>query len=429
LDGSQNDPFAKAIKSVKEYKKAVKDSEGQTSDTSEKSKAMFGAIGGAIDGAGAIFGSVTGALQGLGIGTDKYTQATLKNVEGLLGGMGNLAKGIASGNPVDIVKGSIEILTNAIELFNKKDKKLEKQIDGYKANLAALQKSYADLDKAVQNSVGESIYSDQASQIENLKRQQQELIKARDAESQKKKKDQGKIDEYNRQIDEIPGKIEEIQNAISQNLIQGTFKDLSNALADALTDAFKSGEDGMAAMDKSFNAFIGNAIKNSLKLKLIEPIIAGLTKDLVDYAKGNGNSIVGFDFSKYKSDLQNAGKTFTDALNANKEFFEDAAKGAGKQGELSKGIQGITETTANRLEAEFGGLRLAQLQLVSITQTNHSQIMAMNTQKLNSLIQIEINTRGTKENTDHLSPIRTALESIDKKTSDTNAKLRGGGII
>jgi tape measure domain-containing protein len=305
------------------------------------------------------------------------------------------------------------------------DKRIDRQIDGYKAQLASLQDAFAALDRAVQNSVGESIYTDQAKQIENLKKQQAELIKARDAESKKKKADQGKIDEYNKQIADIPNQIADIEKAISENIIQGSFKDLANSLADSLVDAFKTGENSIEAMDKSFNAFIGNAIKNSLKLKLLEPIIKALTDDLVDYAKNNNNSIIGFDFAAYKDKLKAAGAVFTDALEANKEFFEDAAGGASKN-TLSKGIQGITETTANRLEGEFGGLRLAQLQLLSVTTTNHGQLLAIHTQKLSALIQIEINTRGTKDNTDHLQPIRTALESIDKKTSD--AKLRGAGI-
>lgn len=96
---------------------------------------MFGSISGAVQSRFSNFGEVTNALSSLGIGTDEATQKVFQNVQGILGGVGDLAKGIASGNPVDIIKGSISILTNAIDLFNTKDRKLEKQIQGYRINL------------------------------------------------------------------------------------------------------------------------------------------------------------------------------------------------------------------------------------------------------------------------------------------------------
>jgi hypothetical protein len=431
LDGTNNNPFQQAYKGITEYREALKNAKTDSIGLADAQSRMFNGIAAGAQAANSIFGDVTGALSNLGIGNDKYTQATLKSIQGLLGGVGDLAKGLASGNPVDIIKGSISILTSAIELFNTKDKKLEHQIDAYKADLASLQKAYAELDKAVQNSVGDSYYTDSAKEIENLKQQQQDLIKSRDAENAKKKTDGNKINEYNKQIDAIPDKIEAVKKAISQNLIQGSFKDLSNSLADALTTAFQAGQNGIASMDASLNSFIGNAIKNSLKLKLIEPIIKSLTDDLVKYAQGNNNSIVGFDFKSYKDKLNSAGKTFSDALNANQEFFVGTAANASSSSSnsLSGAIKGITAPQADLLAGQFGGLRLAQLELTKVTQTNHFELMQANTNKLNNLIKIEANTGRTANNTDRLANMELALASINSKMGKNADALGGAGKI
>jgi hypothetical protein len=391
--------FSKVADAYKKYQDAR-----ASGDSSKEFKNLAGAAGAAASDVQGVFDSVVGGLNELGIGTDKYTQATVKNVSGILGGVADLGKGLASGNPVDIVKGSVAILTNAIELFNFKDKKLERKIDAYKADLASLQDSYEKLDRAVQNSVGESIYADQAAQIENLKKQEQDLIGARNAEQSKKKTDAGKVAEYNKQISDIPNKIDDINKAIAANLIQGSFKDLSNSLADALTGAFQAGEDGIDAMDKSLNSFIGNAIKNSLKLKLIEPIVKSLTDDLVAYAKGNGNSIVGFDFTSYKEDLKTAGTTFTDALNANKDFFLNTADGADAP---KSNLQGsIKRELTEQTGSELAGLYRASYDLSK--------------QELAVLI-------GVKDISSNqlliASKSLTALEAIQANTLDTVNKL------
>lgn len=286
------------------------------------------------------------ALGNAGIGGEEL-QDTFKNVIGVLEGAGQLVSGIASGNPIDIVTGSINLLSSAIGLFNRKDKNLQKQIEGYQRQLKSLEQSYKQLDRAVQNSAGFDIYANQDEQIKNLQQQQVKLTQMRDAEASKKKKDQDKIDQYNEQIADIPNKIDDINKAISENLIQGTFRELSNSLADALTSAFQAGEDGIAAMDKSLDQFIANAIKNSLKLAFFDKDIKQFTEDMTAYAKANGNSIVGFNFDLWRAKFKVDADNFNAGLEANKEYFDidDDSSSA-----LNKGIKGITQETASALE-------------------------------------------------------------------------------
>src|SRR5690606_30801548 len=123
----------------------------------------------------------------------------LSNVMGIVDGIGQIGEGIASGNPVDIITGSIRVLTNAIDLFNRKDRKLQKQIDGYKAQLEALGRAYRQLEKDIANSVGNEYYADSDAAIANMEAQIVAIERMRKAEQDKKKTDKGKIAEYDEQ--------------------------------------------------------------------------------------------------------------------------------------------------------------------------------------------------------------------------------------
>lgn len=426
VNGTQNNPFARISESIKRYQDQLRSADANSTVTKNVQKDMFAAIS---DGAGAasqVIGDVAGSLQELGIGGEGL-QDTLKGVQGILDGASGIAKGIASGNPVDIITGSIKLLTSAITLFNTKDKNLEKQIKKYQDQLKSLGKAYAQLDRDVQNSVGTSVYSDQAAQIENLKQQQIALTKARDAERGKKKADQGKIDEYQNQIDSIPGQIEDVQKAIAQNLIQGTFKDLSNSLADALTSAFAAGEDGIAAMDKSLDAFIANAIKGQLRIALLEAPIKKFTDELTEYAKGNNNSVLGFDFDKYKDELKKAGANFNDALKGAGDFFKDTGTATGGSNSNAVSRAQITEETGSRLE----GIARVQYdeikrQTLVLTTTDKS-IGLMYKGVMDSFVELQAinaNTFRTANNTDLLN---NKLDAIIANTKPT-VTPRGQGI-
>lgn len=428
-----NNAFKSIVNSIKNYRDALKSLPSDSIGVKEAQSDMFGSIANGAADASAVIGDVANSLSELGIGGEGLQDA-LKGVQGIMDGAGSIAKGIASGNPVDIVTGSIKLLTSAIQLFNVKDKKLEKQIQGYKDQLDSLGNAYKQLERDVQNSVGESIYSDQAAQIENLKNQQIALTKARDAERSKKKADQGKIDEFQNQIDAIPGQIEDIQKAIGQSLIQTTFKDLANALSDAFVEAFSAGEDAAGRFDVVFKKVIANAISNSLKLKILDPVVKKFTDDLTAYASTNGNSVIGFDFDAYKKQLKDAGDLFTAGLKGSEEFFKDVANAAsGATPTAVTGVitsAGLTEDSANKAmgtwRGTFDNTKMINLNVMAGNKIN-SDIYAIATQNLSLQVKIEANTLRAANNTDNLEAI---LKKIDNNTSSGSSyqSLLNGGV-
>ncbi|MFD2597322.1 hypothetical protein ACFSQ3_00040 [Sphingobacterium corticis] len=413
---------------LNKYREAIKKYGKESVEAKQAQAGMFTALSRDLQMASQAIGEVGGLLGSLG--ASDGLQETVGKVSGLVGSMGELAAGIATGNPIAIISGSISTLTKVIDLFNTKDKKIQKQIELYQKRLDSLSKTYSKLQDQINNSVGESFYKDSQEAIKNLKAQQKILEQSARAESSKKKADQNKIKEYRDQIDEKQREIKEIERSITQNLVQTTFKDLANELTNALVSAFEAGEDAIGSMDKVFDQFIKNALVNSLKLKMIEPIINDMIDQVADYMEDNDNSIEGFDFEKWKNKLSDSSEDFTKALEKAYEGLglEKDSQKSGSAGELNKGIASITENTANRLEAEFGGLRIAQLQLLEITKLQHSSFISISSDHLAKLNAIENNTFRTANNTDKLTGIETAIVELNKKVTNGDMLRRGAGL-
>ncbi len=405
------------------YRAAVK-AYGKDSDEARKAqKQLFASFSEDISKAQAIISSLDQGLQTLGV---SGFEDVFKNVQGILDG----AMDIASGNPIGMITGGIKVLTNAISLFNTKDKKLQKQIDAYKDQLDSLGKAYDRLQGKLNNS-DTNYYENQDLVLKNLDEQEKAVRAMMKAEEDKKKTDKEKIKSYRDQLDDINKRREEIEKAVRQMRLQTDINSLSQSITDALLSAFEAGEDGIESMDKAFDKFIKNALVNSLRLRLINPIVEDMVNKLDQYMAKNDNSPVGFNFDYWRDRLNGVGKTFNEAMeNAFAGLgLEKESSSSTEKGSLKNDIQGITEQQAGRIEAEFGGLRLAQLQLLETTKSNHNQIFMIASDKLAQLVAIQQNTYRTANNTDRLANIENAIVSLNNKVSNSDAARRGAGLI
>ncbi|MDM8174794.1 hypothetical protein QT327_10575 [Olivibacter sp. 47] len=415
-------PFIGFAKSLKEYKNILKDTSASEADK-KLSLQKLGSTGAeAFASISAIIGSVGDGLERIGVGSEGLIE-TIGKLANITGGLSEFSKGLAdfatTKNPTGIITGAIKTITSVIDLFNTKDKRLQKQIEGYQKALRSLEQQYNQLQRSIENSVGSSYYDDSAAAVKNLQEQVKNLTAARDAESKKKKADKDAIDAYNDQIIAANNAIQDLQKTVSEQLLQTNFKQLSDNLANALLTAFEAGENGIEALNDTFDQFIKNALANSLKLKLIEPLMKKMTDDLTKYMLGNDNSLVGYDFTSWRKQLEDAGKDFNEAL-------DEAYKGLGlskNSQESDKGITGqinrsITEDTANKWMG-------AQLNIYSITKNLYSEAqlqskiqqncLNMATKSLNTALNIEKNTAAT---VDRLDTAVGYLIAIAKNTGD-----------
>lgn len=116
----ERNPFKSLISSIKEYGKAADDESKKKALTN-----MFESASGAIELVGGAFDAVTSGLEKMGVTMDEQTQAIIGDIGGILDGAGQVASGIATGNPLSIIQGSVGLLSSAFDLFNSRDRKAE----------------------------------------------------------------------------------------------------------------------------------------------------------------------------------------------------------------------------------------------------------------------------------------------------------------
>lgn len=336
-DGNKTS-FGRLGESIKNFRKELNASGSDSGKVASSFKKLSSDISDVAQDVNQVIGSIAQSIQQLNIG-DENTDKMLSNVMGVVDGIGELGKGISNGNPVAIITGSIKLLTNAIDLFNNKDRKLQKQIDGYKNQLDSLGKAYQKLQKDISNSVGNSYYADSDAAIANMEAQITAIERMRKAETDKKKTDKGKIADYDKEIIGLRDSIEDTQRAISEMLLQSDFKSFSDNLASALVSAFEAGENAIDAMNKTFEQFIKDAIANSLKLEYIEPIVKDMMESATSYARGNENSLLGFNWEAWKGKLAGASEEVFSALDSVYKGL-DLSKGSDTVSQADRGLSG-----------------------------------------------------------------------------------------
>lgn len=275
------------------------------------------------------------------------------------------------------------------------DRKKEKAIKGWKNEVEGLKTAYDELTRSVEKSMGEAYYQSQIKVIENLKQQQALLIQMRDAEASKKKADEGKIAEFNQQIQDNNNKIEDIIESMSKSIAQTDAKALANQLADALIEAYGKGEDAATAYGKVADNVMRDAVKNALKMQFLEKPMQDMIKQLIKNMGFNADGSGSFDGltdaerEQLKAMMANASNNYMQALGAYSDLFGESAMNASS---LSGAIKGVSEETASVLAGQMNAMRIMQAEALKVHQDSNTVLRL----SLTSLTQIEINTRYNK---------------------------------
>ena len=431
LDGLQQqvvggkNPFKLLVDSIKQYEKAA----DGTIEKKQQFVQMFTAIGSSIDLVKGSFDSIVGALKDMGLAGDEMTQEILGDISNMMAGSAQLAKGIASGNPLDIIQGGVSLITSAINLFDSTSRRIRKEMKQHEKQLKVLQRAYAQLSWETDNAVGEGYYTSAQKEIENLKKQQKEYQELARLEQSKKSKDRDddKVQEYLSNAEDAARQIKDLEKEITESLVQTNFKELAGELADVWADAFGNMEDSAESFEEVWNTTIANAVKNSLKLKLIEPIVNQFTQSLADYMGANNNSVVGFNFDYWKKMLKNAGEAFTDGLQGFEEFFRYMGDEVEDASDTLEGqIKGVTEETAGKLAGEITAIRIRQVDMLLVQQDIRSCMQSVDSTIRSCITYLNTISTNTGASSRYLFEIRTQLNDI--KTTIASDPLRAKGL-
>lgn len=288
------------------------------------------------------------------------------------------------------------------------DKRLEKQVKRHKAEVDKLKDAYRGLESAIKDALGDETRKLQLQQIQNLREQNRELEKMRDAESKKKKKDKEKINQYNQQILDNKDRIKEMQEGIVRDILQTDAKDAADKLGDALVEAFMRGEDASEALRDKATDMIRDIAKQWVKMqlqKMIQPQLDKLLQNLGFKSDGTGefNPLNQSQIDEFKNGIAQLSSQVQPWLDSVKDMLGtlDAEKLQGLKGD----IKGVTEKTAGALEAQINAMRVNQVSGLEVMRNSLLQ-----------LSQIEANTRNLIE-------MRKDLKELNQKTKQGLAGL------
>ena len=403
----QRNPFLALIDALKKYKKE---------ESSANLKDLAKSLSGSIDMIKGTFDQVVGSLDKLGIKGDEQTQEVLASVSGMLGGASNLAMGIATGNPLQIIQGSIDLIINGINLIGgAKGRQLDRTIKEHEANVRRLEKAYQDLERAVDKALGNARYDSQKQLIDNLKKQREEYANMYQAENSKKKADEGKLDEYRDAMKDNQREIEDIVKGIREEILGMSTESAANELGNALIDAFAAGENAAEAWGKKVDDIVGNVIRKMLIQKLVEePVGNIINKYMAKWVDKNGN-FLGFDgimnsAAAMGNELSGLGAGLSEALNMLpdeiKKYFTGGDDPASP---LTGALKGMSEDTASLMSGYINAIRINQIEGISMMR---SQLLAL--QQISSNTSHNVNLTKIPE---MLSVLKTMANSDSLRTS------------
>jgi hypothetical protein len=406
----ERNPFAGLVQGIKDYQKAGDDAAKKKAlqDSAMSTAAVF-------ELASQMLKTVTNSLETLGVTMDEETQTVLNDVGGLLDGGAKLAEGIATGNPLAIIEGSIGVISNGIDLiWGANDRKANRSIRQHAAAVEKLETSYKELERVVNKALGTDVYKAQAAQIANLELQRKNLAEMARLESEKKKADQDTIKEYNAQIATIDNTIEDIKESMKESVMGGfDAKGIADQLGSAFIDAFEQGEDAAKAWGDTVNDIVRNVIKNMVIQSFLEKQVGAILKKYEDQWLDTETGVINMDkfaqgLPAMAEELIGVGDTFGNAMLSLPEKVRDSLIGgstsSGTSGGLTGAIKGVSEETAGLVAGQMNAIRINQLES---TQMLRQQLFILAGIERNTRESAD-NTRDIKDKLDNLKPAAPA---------------------
>lgn len=378
------------IKDINAYIRSWKNLE----DAQKDAIAILNEVGAA---ASAGFSVAEEALNLFGDSSDEVTKSMLQGFDDCLQACISLTTSIvameeaantASGI-IGIIAASLTAVASVFKaIFNVHEAKLEKSIKEHQRQLKKLEAEYDNLSDAISNAFsGFQLGTNTQEAIQNLEEQNEQYRAMIENEKDKKKSDKDQIADWEQTIEDNLKKAEELRQQYLTELgglgSGSDVKDAAEGFVDAWADAFGETSDGISGLKKQFNDFMKNIVKKQAYMKI------------ADHWINKFGDMINDSFDQYGQvnyeKLQQAMKWFTEeampqmdtALEDMNAYWERLGiNWTGTTSSLSglaAGIQGVTEETAQILEALLNSMRYyvadtnEQLRQIFVTMTNPNE--------------------------------------------------------
>lgn len=376
--------------------------------------------------ASAGFSVAEAAMNAFGGSSDEVTKAMLQGFDDCIQACLSLTTSIiAMGEAANAASGIIGIIAASLTavatlfktIFNVHEAKLEKSIKEHQRQVKKLEAEYDNLSDAISNAFsGFQLGTNTQAAIQNLEKQNEQYRAMIENEKDKKDSDEDQIADWEQTIKDNLKKAQELRQQYFNELgglgTGSDVRDAAEGFVDAWADAFGETSDGISGLKKQFNDFMKNIVKKQAYMKI------------ADHWINKFGDMINASFDKYGQvnyeKLQQAMQWFTEeampqmdtALEDMNAFWERLGiNWTGTTSNLSglaAGIQGVTEETAQILEALLNSMRFY------VADTNEQLKSILNT--MNGANEENPFLKELKNQTKYLASIDKRLDSVISAT-------------
>lgn len=403
------------FKGLSEAIKAFKSGDGNFKDIAKNA-------GASLDQVGSMFDSVTDGLTKMGMAGDEESQKMLKGIGDMIGGAATLAKGIASGNPAEIIAGGVQLLTAAIDVFDKKSRDANRTIKKNTEEVNNLQKSYENLERAISKTYSTKAAALIEDEQRNLERQRRLIQDNIRLEKSKKKPDKEAIKEWENVLDDINVRIEENKDRMLESLVGTDVMSAIDQFAQAYADAWASGEDAAKKSADVVKGILRNALINYMKGQL-QPEVEAVMNKIASSMQNDGriDSAEQNAIDALVAVLDNKAAQYEQALDP---YLEKEKKTSGVTGELQAQM---TEGTGSQLVGLWNMTAMDTRAIKDHLKNNPIPDVSKELFSIqNELSAIKTNTKDTANNTngikDKFDEMNAKLEDIKNNTKQNNSR-------
>lgn len=260
------------------------------------------------------------------------------------------------------------IATILAAIFSAKDKALQKEIEGHLDDVETLKEEYEELEELMNeawNTQDIAYYNAEMKKTMNLAIEAQKAaIKAQ--ESRKGANKEGS-DAYE-ELQDMKAELEEMENTLAESLEESFSKvtdgildkvlDAAKDFTDAWYDAFKETGDGLSGLEENFEEMFMNLAKNQAAMQITGAFTEQWKEALKDYINDEDTELTKEEAAAWAKEVRASFPELNAALEAFLGTISDGLGGkSGSLSELQKGIQGVTEETAQVLESLLNSMR------------------------------------------------------------------------
>lgn len=399
---------------------------GSWDKLSESQKGAISILNEVGSAASAGFAVAEAAMDAFGGSSDEVTKAMLQGFDDCIQSVISLTVAIVSFNTaanaasgiIGIIAASLTAVATLFKtIFNVHEAKLEKSIKEHQRQLKKLEAEYDNLSDAISNAFsGFQLGTNTQAAIQNLEKQNEQYRAMIENEKDKKDSDEDQIADWQQTIADNLKKAQELRQQYFNELgglgTGSDVRDAAEGFVDAWADAFGETSDGISGLKKQFNDFMKNIVKKQAYMKI------------ADHWINKFGDMINASFDKYGQvnyeKLQQAMQWFTEeampqmdtALEDMNAFWERLGiNWTGTTSNLSglaAGIQGVTEETAQILEALLNSMRFY------VADTNEQLKSILNT--MNGANEENPFLKELKNQTKYLASIDKRLDSVISAT-------------